>query len=173
MFQYCPRCASKEIQFEAGKRFFCPECHFTYYHNTAAACGIIIESDGKIVTLVRGKDPGKGKLDFPGGFVDPDEGVIDALRRECREEVSWDPGEKLYFLASFPNRYPYKDILYNTCDMFFTVNIPGLDERDFTLDEENSGIRFAAPENINPDDFAFVSAKNAFSVYLENRKRGI
>ncbi len=138
MFRYCPRCASKAIQCKDDKLFFCPECHFTYYHNTAAACGIIIESDRKILVLQRGKEPGKGKLDFPGGFVDPGEGIIDALRRECREELSWDPGSNLNLLASFPNRYPYKDIVYNTCDIFFTVNIPGLHENDLVLNEENS-----------------------------------
>lgn len=166
MFQYCPRCASKGIQFQDGKRFFCPECNFTYYHNTAAACGIIIESDGKILTLVRGKEPGKGKLDFPGGFVDPAEGIVDAVRRECREELSFDPGEKIRFFASFPNQYPYKDVIYNTCDIFFTVNIPCLKEKDFVLDEENSRLYLVDPKTINPDDFAFVSARNAFLVYI-------
>jgi ADP-ribose pyrophosphatase YjhB (NUDIX family) len=166
MFRYCPHCASEKIQFVEGKKFFCPNCGFTYYHNTAAACGIIIESDGKILTLIRGKEPGKGKLDFPGGFVDPAEGVIDALRRECREELSFDIGEKLNLLASFPNQYPYKDILYNTCDVFFTVNIPHLSEKDFTLDEENSALYFDFPSNINPLDFAFVSARKAFAAYM-------
>jgi ADP-ribose pyrophosphatase YjhB (NUDIX family) len=166
MFSYCPRCASKEIQFKDGKLFFCPDCHFTYYHNTAAACGIIIESDGKIVTLVRGKNPGKGKLDFPGGFVDPNEGIIDAIRRECCEEISWDPGTKLNLLASFPNKYPYKDIVYNTCDVFFTVNVPGLTEKDFTLDEENIQLYLTEPRNVNIEDFAFASAKEAFLRFI-------
>jgi 8-oxo-dGTP pyrophosphatase MutT (NUDIX family) len=180
MFRYCPHCASTQIQFTDGKKFFCPECNFTYYHNTAAACGIIIESDGKILTLVRGKEPGKGKLDFPGGFVDPCEGVIDALRRECREELSWDPVDPrdpgdsngtLHFLASFPNQYPYKDILYNTCDVFFTIHVPGLHENNFTLDEENLQLHFAELDTINLDDFAFESAKKAFLCYLAFKEK--
>ncbi len=167
MFTYCPNCSSKKIQFKEGKLFFCPHCNFTYYHNTAAACGLIIASDNRIVTLVRGKEPARGKLDFPGGFVDPGEGIIEALRRECREELSWDPGPELQLFASFPNRYPYKDIIYNTCDMFFTVNIPGVDEKDFILDEENILVYFAEPETIDPEEFAFVSTKKAFLVYRE------
>ncbi|MDR2900496.1 MAG: NUDIX domain-containing protein [Treponema sp.] len=174
MFHYCPHCASPDIQFTEGKLFFCPACSFTYYHNTAAASGIIIESDGRILTLVRGKEPGKGKLDFPGGFVDPGEGIIDAICRECREELSWDPGKNINLLASFANQYPYKNILYNTCDVFFTVNVPGLHETDFSLDEENSQLYITEPKNINPDDFAFVSARKAFLLYLNSKleKRG-
>ena len=162
MFTYCPNCASKDIEFKEGKLFFCPRCNFTYYHNTAAACGLIIISDERIVTLVRGKDPAMGKLDFPGGFVDPGEGIIEALRRECREELSFDPGGDIQLLASFANQYPYKNIMYNTCDMFFTVRIPGLQEKDFTLDEENSAVRIAGPLELDVEDFAFVSTKKAF-----------
>jgi 8-oxo-dGTP pyrophosphatase MutT (NUDIX family) len=170
MFRYCPYCASTEIQFTEGKRFFCPACNFTYYHNTAAACGIIIESDGKILTLVRGREPGKGKLDFPGGFVDPDEAVIDAIRRECREELSWDPCAHLNLLASFPNKYPYKNILYNTCDVFFTVNISGLNESNFILDDENVHFNLIEPQKINPNDFAFVSARKAFLTFMQTKE---
>ncbi len=173
MFRYCPNCASKEIQFIQGKLFVCPLCGFTYYHNTAASSALIIESDGKIVTLIRGNEPGKGKLDFPGGFADPDEGIIDAIRRECREELSWDPGDDIKLFASFPNKYLYKNISYNTCDMFFTVNVSGLQENDFTLDEENTRLYLAEPESIIPDDFAFISAKNAFLAFLAFiKKRG-
>jgi ADP-ribose pyrophosphatase YjhB (NUDIX family) len=120
---------------------------------------------------VRGKEPGKGKLDFPGGFVDPNEGVIEALRRECREELSFDPGENINFLASFPNQYPYKNVVYNTCDMFFIVKVSGLNEKDFTLDTENSGVSFLKPEEIDPQDFAFVSARKAFMLYRDSLRK--
>jgi tRNA(Ile2) C34 agmatinyltransferase TiaS len=43
MFQYCPACASKNIQF-GGNKFHCPDCGFTYYHNTAAASGCVIKT---------------------------------------------------------------------------------------------------------------------------------
>jgi ADP-ribose pyrophosphatase YjhB (NUDIX family) len=52
---------------------------------------------------VRAKEPAKGKLALPGGFVNPDEGAFEGLRRECLEEISWDPGPEAFRYASFPN----------------------------------------------------------------------
>ena len=43
--------------------------------------------------------------------------------RECREEIGVEP-EKIRYVASFPNSYEYKGILYKTCDLFFEAEIP-------------------------------------------------
>ena len=173
MFQYCPSCASKNIQFK-GNKFRCPDCGFVYYHNTAAASGCVIRAGEKVVLLVRGKEPALGKLDLPGGFVDPGEGVIEGLCRELREEIGWEPpiprsklSEAFTLFASFPNIYPYKNIVYNTCDMFFTVSVPGLTEKDFRLEaEEIAGVRFMRPREINPEDLAFESTKRAIQALI-------
>ncbi|MDR1931109.1 MAG: NUDIX domain-containing protein, partial [Treponema sp.] len=92
MFRYCPSCASEEIRFEKSRVFRCPVCGFTYYHNTAAASGCVIRSNAGLLFLIRGRDPARGKLDLPGGFTDPGEGILEGLRRECIEELGWDPG---------------------------------------------------------------------------------
>ena len=176
MFKYCPSCAKKNIGFD-GKKLFCPDCGFTYYHNTAAASGCVIETDGKIVLAVRGKEPACGKLDLPGGFIDPGEGALEGLLRELREELGWEPvipagvsPAKFFTLfASFPNTYPYKNILYNTCDMFFAISVPGLCENDFSPEPgEIAGLRFLAPNKINPDDLAFDSTRRAIAAYIKN-----
>ena len=175
MFKYCPSCASQKITFN-GRSFFCPDCGFTYFHNTAAASGCVIEIDGRIVLLVRAREPSLGKLDLPGGFVDPGEGIIEGLARELREELGWEPpvpaGSSppaiFRLFASFPNRYPYKNIMYNTCDVFFAIDVPGLTEKDFRLETaEISGIHFLKPEEINPDDLAFESTRRAMAAYRE------
>jgi 8-oxo-dGTP pyrophosphatase MutT (NUDIX family) len=144
-----------------------------YYHNTAAATGCIICVPDKnaVVFLVRAKDPARGKLDFPGGFVDPGEGALEGLRRECLEELGWEAPPDFSFLASFPNVYPYKGITYRTCDLFFTISVPGLREGDFRLEEsEISALRFADPHAINFDDLAFDSTRRALKAYLENEE---
>ena len=171
MFTYCPSCASAAIRFEGNRKFVCPDCGFTYYHNIAAATacilctgpadaavpGGIVPDEETIVFLVRGREPARGKLDLPGGFVDVGEGILEGLRRECREELGWDaPQEGFSFLASFPNVYPYKNIVYNTCDIFFTLHAPGLRAEDFHLEKgEVEGIRFIKPGDIKDEDIAF------------------
>jgi ADP-ribose pyrophosphatase YjhB (NUDIX family) len=173
MFQYCPSCGEKGIRLEKNK-FDCPSCGFVYYHNTAAATGCIIRADERIVMLVRGREPGRGKLDLPGGFVDPGEGLLEGLLRELREELSWEPrilpGQSLAdifkLFASFPNIYLYKNIAYNTCDVYFTVSAPGLSEKDLKAEaDEITKIRFLRPGEIGSDDLAFESTRRAIEAF--------
>jgi ADP-ribose pyrophosphatase YjhB (NUDIX family) len=178
MFMFCPSCASKNIKLEESRVFRCPDCGFVYYHNTAAATGCLInvpDDGGKFVFLVRGKEPAKGKLDLPGGFVDPGEGVLDGLYRELREEIGWTPpvppGTSLTdvftLFASFPNVYPYKGVQYNTCDVYFTVSAPGLTLRDLRIERaEIEGVRFMRQEEIDFGEFAFESTKRAVRAYF-------
>jgi ADP-ribose pyrophosphatase YjhB (NUDIX family) len=153
--------------------FRCPDCGFTYYHNTAAATGCVISVDNAVMFLVRAKDPARGKLDLPGGFVDPGEGALDGLRRECREEIGWEPPGDFVLFASFPNTYPYKNISYNTCDLFFTVRAPGLRREDLRPDPgEIADIRFIPPGSVDLDEVAFESTRRAVKAYLDYQGKG-
>ena len=104
LFDYCPSCGSKNMHFDGIKEFSCNVCSFTYYHNVAVGVGAILECGGKILLIERGKDPGKGKLDLPGGFVEPKETAEEALSREVREEIGINVGP-LKYLGSYPNVY--------------------------------------------------------------------
>jgi len=181
MFRYCPSCASPRIAFTEGKVFLCPDCDFNYFHNIAAANGCLIVVPGtgneseRLVFLVRGKEPGLGKLDLPGGFVDIGEGVLDGLCRELREEIGWNPpvpqggtnSDVFRLFGSFSNVYEYRGIRYNTCDMYFSVLAPGLKPEDLELDrDENTEVRFLKPEEIDFSEFAFTSTVQAVKAYL-------
>jgi ADP-ribose pyrophosphatase YjhB (NUDIX family) len=169
MFKYCPACASQNVRFDNKNKIHCPDCGFTYYHAVAAATGCVIRSREQVMLLVRGKEPAKGKLDLPGGFVDPGEGAIEGLRREIKEELGISLPEETEFtlFASFPNVYPYRNITYNTCDLFFSVYLPDLKEEDLILEEaEIAGVRFVDPADVNLDDLAFDSTKRAVQAYI-------
>jgi 8-oxo-dGTP pyrophosphatase MutT (NUDIX family) len=121
---------------------------------------------------LREKDPGRGKLDLPGGFGDPGEGAIEGFRRECREELGWDPGPEPTLFASFPNIYPYKGISYRTCDLFFRVDAPDLSEKDLQLEpQEITGIRFVPLQALDPNAIAFDSVRRALAFFAENYNR--
>jgi 8-oxo-dGTP pyrophosphatase MutT (NUDIX family) len=128
--------------------------------------------------LVRGREPGKGKLDLPGGFVDPGEGVLEGLCRELREELGWLPpvspsatlAETFTLFASYPNVYPYKNIAYNTCDMIFCLSAPTLRESDLLLERsEIADVRFLKLKEIDLDAIAFDSIRRAVSAYVEKQ----
>ncbi|MDR1278094.1 MAG: NUDIX domain-containing protein, partial [Treponema sp.] len=92
------------------------------------------------------------------------------LRRELREEIGWEPSlpdsEAFTLFASFPNTYPYKNISYNTCDLFFTLSAPGLAEKDLRLaEDEIAGVRFVWPGEVDMDELAFDSTRRAIRAY--------
>jgi ADP-ribose pyrophosphatase YjhB (NUDIX family) len=177
MWNYCPSCASPAIRFDGSHKFSCPACGFVYYQNTAAATGCVILGKGGVLLLVRDKDPARGKLDLPGGFVDPGEGALEGLERELREEIGWPPAPgsgprktplAFTLFASFPNTYPYKNIVYHTCDMFFTLEAPDLTEADLRPQTgEIAGLKFVAPGDIRMEDLAFDSTRRALAAYRE------
>ncbi len=134
--------------------------------NTAAACGAILQLNGRILLLRRAKDPALGMLDFPGGFIDPGESAEAALQREIYEETGLQAAD-LEFLCSFPNAYLYRGITYPTCDLIFTGTVIQLPTSLQTT--EVSEFLLLEPREVNLQDIAFPSLRNAFSLFLQTR----
>lgn len=165
-FRFCPHCASGRIRF-AERAWKCPDCDFLYFHNVATAAGIFIHSDSGILFLRRSREPARGLLAIPGGFVEPGERAEDAARRECLEETGWSP-ERLDFLASFPNLYTYRSVPYMTCDLYFVTREPNLKISDLLLDrDESSDSCFLQAGDVNLAELAFPSLRRAFLAFRE------
>jgi NAD+ diphosphatase len=162
IFNYCPACGASDIVFDDNKKFSCRDCAFTYYHNVAAAVGAILEYDKKVVLIKRAKEPGRGKLDLPGGFVDPKESAEDAVVREIKEELQIDIKEPKY-LGSYPNVYQYEGVIYHTCDLFFYCKIDAL-PLDFSKTEIEDLV-LLNPLEIPNDEIAFESVKMGFDKF--------
>lgn len=116
--QYCPGCGEPGFSRGHSNSWICSRCAFIYYQNSAAAVAAVLKCRGEILLTVRKSDPGKNMLDLPGGFVDRGESLESALTRELLEELklhvdSWE------FLFSYPNRYEFKGMVYDTTDAFF------------------------------------------------------
>ena len=112
-FDYCPACRTR--QNKSDSPFICDTCGFTFYQNVACATAAIIENNNKILLIRRNRKPKKGMLDLPGGFVDPNESAEIGLLRELKEELSLEVSEEeLSYFGSFPNKYEYKNTIYNT-----------------------------------------------------------
>jgi ADP-ribose pyrophosphatase YjhB (NUDIX family) len=168
IFEYCPRCKSSDISFDDRKKFECSACSFTYFHNVATAAAAILEFDKKIILIKRAREPGKGKLDLPGGFIDPEETVEDGLNRELQEELGITL-EKMKYLGSFPNVYKYKDVTYNTCDLFFCSKIESIPKA--FEQTEISELVLINPAEIIPEDFAFKSTPKGLELFINAKDR--
>jgi ADP-ribose pyrophosphatase YjhB (NUDIX family) len=165
-FKFCPSCGAPGPEFLDGKRWLCRSCGFEYFHNVAAAAGVILERAGVIVFLERAKDPRKGKLGLPGGFIDPGERAEDAVMRECAEEIGWAP-PSISFLGSFPNSYRYGGVAYNTCDLYFYYRFAEGAEppRLSPGDGEAIAVRLVALADLREEDLAFPSLVRAIEAY--------
>jgi ADP-ribose pyrophosphatase YjhB (NUDIX family) len=146
-----------------AKKFICNNCSFIYYKNPSSAVAGIIEYESKIILTRRNKEPGIGKLDLPGGFVDNNESLEEALIREVKEELNININN-LSYLCSFPNIYPYKEVEYRTVDSFFICRAESL---NVNYDEkEIAEWKLTDIKDINLEEIAFLSIKEALRKYL-------
>ena len=86
-FRFCPACASQLDQRDGEGGARCPSCGRTWYQNSSPTVGCVIVDGERALVTVRAREPEKGRLDVPGGFLLPGEDPIEGLEREIREEL--------------------------------------------------------------------------------------
>ena len=146
IFKYCPACGSGEFETIGKRTKKCRKCSFTYYFNVASAvAGLIFDRNGRLLLVRRGIQPFLGKMDLPGGFVEPFETAEESLRREIKEELGITV-KKMEYCCSFPNEYPFSGIDIYTLDFAFRINIePSV---EMTPMDDISEYKFYKPEDI-------------------------
>ncbi len=169
VFSHCPRCGKSPFPFDGKNAFDCPSCGLRFYINEAASTAAIIERPAaggrtEILLIRRGRDPGAGTLDLPGGFVDLGETAEDAVRREVMEELGVEVTD-LRFMASFPNQYEYRGVLYFTCDLTFICRVR--DPESISLSEEARELIWIRAADADLGAIGFPSIRNAVRQYAE------
>lgn len=124
-FRYCPGCAGATLSADSAKSWCCTACGFRYFHNVAVAVALLLRVGDDLLFTRRAHEPGAGLLDFPGGFVDPDETLEQAMLREVSEELGLVvEAATLRYAFSGYNRYPFAQVTYLTSDVFFLLELP-------------------------------------------------
>ncbi len=176
-FNFCPVCGNKTILDINDRKWVCSNCGFTLYNNVATAVALIIfDSKNNVLFEIREKEPKKGLLAIPGGFCDPDESAEEAAYRECIEEIGVGP-ESIRYLCSFPNNYEYKNVLYKTCDIFFTTivdenKINSILPKIHLQKTEVSGLtlkQITSEKDIQTIPIAFESTRKALTTWLKQQ----
>lgn len=72
---------------------------YTYPRPSVTVDAILISRQHSVLLIERGHDPFKGKWALPGGFLDMDESLETACRRELEEETGLRVGEMKQFKA--------------------------------------------------------------------------
>ena len=112
----------------------------------------------------RKKDPAKGTLDLPGGFVDMFETAEEAVRREVREETGLQVVRSRY-LFSIPNLYPYSGFLVHTLDLFYECEVSHFEAA--RADDDAEAILVMPRESLGPEAFGLDSIRKAIALYRE------
>jgi len=150
VFKFCPCCGSPRFGVSGERSLKCSNCGFHLYINSAAAVAcLIFNHEGKLLLARRAVDPDKGKLDLPGGFIDPLETAEEAVSREIREELGVNVIEMKY-LTSKANEYLFSGITVFTTDMAFMVKVDDVEK--ITANDDISSFEWLYPEDVAPED---------------------
>ncbi|MGL5525599.1 MAG: NUDIX domain-containing protein [Aeromonas veronii] len=158
---FCPRCGNPSLRAVTRHEFRCG-CGFHFFHNAAAAVMVALRWQDQLLVAVRAREPGKGLLDLPGGFVDPGESLEAALARELAEELGLNvTGLACRYLGSFANIYPYDGVVYHTCDTLFVIDLPALPT--LSPGDDVASCQWRSLRELTPAEFAFASTRAALA----------
>lgn len=95
LYKFCPTCRTKLKRklIDRRKLLFCSDCSFTFWNNPKPVTSVILHTNGKIMLLQRANKPLKNYWCLPGGYIDYEETPEEAIRRETKEEVSFEIGQ--------------------------------------------------------------------------------
>ncbi len=157
VLKFCPKCGSSQFEISGDRSLKCKSCGFHLYINSSAAvAALVTDGDRKLMLVIRGVEPDYGKLDLPGGFIDPGESAENAVKRELFEELGMKV-KSLKYIDSAPNEYIFSGYSVFTLDLAFEVipeTLTGLKPMDDIL-----GYRFYSEEEIDYEDIPASSIR--------------
>jgi 8-oxo-dGTP diphosphatase len=161
---YCPCCGQAlGDKFLFGRvRRTCPDCGFVFFHDPKVAAGVLAERDSKVLLVKRRYEPRQGDWALPAGFVEIDEGPVQAALRELTEETGLIGRIRgiigTYHIRSDP-RGPIVTILYH-------AQIVG---GELQAGDDAAEVRFFTPDEL-PKNLAFASTRQALHRWLGTKK---
>lgn len=126
-FNFCRRCGTKLMR-QNDTVYNCKNGHTSFNPAPPAVGVLLLNAKDEVLLVTRAVDPGKGKLDMPGGFCDAHENLLGAVHRELREEIGLDPrdySEPLYLTSELNLEYMYQGERKEVLDIVFWARLVG------------------------------------------------
>lgn len=163
-FKYCPECGSEHFNINNEKSKRCADCGFVYYFNpSSATVALIVNEKNELLVCRRAKDPAKGTLDLPGGFIDMSETGEEGVAREVLEETGLVVKEAVYQFT-LPNIYIYSGFPVHTLDMFYLCKVENTDH--LSAMDDAADAFFMPISEIYPDQFGLGSIRKGLVKFL-------
>ena len=124
---FCRRCGSSLKQRDLAHVYQCEQGH-VLFANASPAIGVaLFTAQDEVVILERAIEPGKGRLDVPGGFCDGAEPIEKAIARELEEEIgvaAADYSEPEFILSDI-DAYAFRGEVLPVLCLMFKARIKG------------------------------------------------
>jgi ADP-ribose pyrophosphatase YjhB (NUDIX family) len=166
--KFCSQCGHalemRNVE-EDHLRPVCPACGFIVYLNPPIAAGVIAErADGQIALVLRGENPGKGLWGLPAGFMEINETVEEAARRECLEETGL-----MVELNGLWGVWSFNHQIKGTSGVLvlYAARVIGGEP---IAGSDSVEVKFFAPDKIPDEQLAFETHRAALAKW-KNRKR--
>lgn len=129
MERYCIKCGKLTAK-KNDSLYMCEAGHENWINPATGVSAYVIKGS-KVLFGVRSFNPGKGKLDVPGGFVEIYESAEQAAIREAKEEFGIDITLE-YCFGTYPSVYDGRPALN-------VVFIASMTDQDITPADDMSG----------------------------------
>ncbi len=148
--KYCKDCGTKLEVRTDNIAWFCPSCKRHLYANPVPAVDVMFfDEEGRILLGTRKHMPGKGFLNLPGGFTDPNETIEDGLKREIKEELGLNPSDygTFTYANSRVHTYTQEGTNRQLIILFFAST---LKHQDFAPNDEVDSYVWMLPSELTP-----------------------
>lgn len=161
-FRFCLRCGS-ETRNDSNIRE-CTSCGYRFYINPIPVVSALILSGTEILLTTRAVEPQKGKLDTPGGFMELNETLEQALEREIKEELGVGIQNIEYF-NSATDKYLFSGVEDYTLGVNFKVKLAS---EEFSPADDISDVRYYPLDEVDMTEIGFPSVAKVIELLALN-----
>ena len=163
---YCSRCGSRieKSLLDSGNqvRHSCTRCDIVYYENPKIIVVSLVECRNKVLLCKRAIIPKLGYWTLPGGYMEINESIEDAAKRETKEETGVDVERlQLYALFNCPN-----------INQVYFVFRGQVDSESTCVSKESSDVRFFSECDIPWESLSYGLMNQVLDWYFHDKTDG-